>query len=172
MNFIRKNFFALVVMLTSILAFVFVLVLNGISGSAIDEKYCINTLGLIFGNATIQVNIKGALASATLNGGMSITGLISIISLGVGFVLAVLSMFFRKSALDYYGAVLLVVSGVLMLLLFNMGTQVMVAGNRYDFRTFVNVYNLKLGTGAIVYGITAIVGGVIGIFIEEKNLIR
>ena len=108
----------------------------------------------------------------TLGGGMSIFGIVSVIMFIASMTFEVLSIFLKKFPFDYYGAVFMVISGIGMLMLFNMGTVLSFGKNAIDFRSFVVLYGFKLGTGAIVSGITAIVGGIVGIYIEENNLIR
>ena len=66
----------------------------------------------------------------------------------------------------------MIISGVCMLLLFNSGTTVSFLKDVIEYRAFISLYGFRLGAGAITYGVTTIVGGIIGIFIEEKNLIR
>ena len=171
-RFIRNNFLAMVIVGISIISFVLVYLLSGISGSSGEEKYYIDTLEIVFGNATMQVSKQEQTKIVALEGGMSIFGLCSIIALILADILAIVSIFVRNYALDYYAVVAIIVSGVLMLLLFNMGTMVTIEGNVMQFKHFVLRNSFKLGAGAIAYGITTIVGGAIGLFIEEKNLVR
>ena len=172
MKFIRQNFLALLIFFTATISFVLLLVLPGAYGGAVGEKYYIPTIGFIFGGATIQVSTEDFVADVVLKGGVSILGLVSLLLLALAVVLAIMSFYKRKARLEYYGIVLVVVSGVLMLMLFNMGTLVQVNKNIIQFRDFIRFYGFELSTGAIVYGIINIVIGIIGVIIEEYNLIR
>ncbi len=172
MSFIRKNFLAMLIFFTATLALVLVHVLPGAYGGVGKEKYYIKTLDFIFGGATVQVYTEDISASIVLKGGVSIFGVLSIASLLLGVALAIASFYNRTARLEYYGAVLIVVSGISMLLLFNMGTLVTVDKRIIDYRSFIFSHGFNLSIGAIVYGITTIVIGIIGIIIEENNLIR
>ncbi len=167
-RFIRNNFLAIVIVGISILSFVFVYFFSGISGSSGEEKYYIDTLEIVFGNATMHVSKQGQTKIVALQGGTSIFGLCSIIALILADILAIVSIFVRNYSLDYYGIILIILSGVFMLLLINMGTMVTINGTPVEFKLFVARNGFTLGAGAIVYGITAIVGGIAGLVIEEK----
>lgn len=172
MKFIRKNFLALLVMTVAVLSIVLVCFLPGVHGKGSQEKYSIHTLGLVFGNATMHVSSKTYSASVALTGGMSVFGLASAVTLITGVILAIISIKVRNKSLDYYGIVLVIISGICMLMLFEMGTMIKVNNIPYEYKGFVLIYGFELGAGAIVYGITTIVGGIVGIIIEENNLIR
>ena len=172
MSFIRKNFLALLIFFTATISLVLLLVLPGAYGGVGEERYYVSTIGFIFGGATMRVSTEDYVADVAMKGGVSILGLLSLILLALAVALAIMSFYRRKSRLEYYGIVLVVVSGVLMLMMFNMGTLVEINKNIIQFRSFVMFYGFELSTGAIVYGITTIVVGIIGVIIEEYNLIR
>ena len=171
-KFLRKNAFAVIIMITGLLSLVFVHVFSGLRGHVGEEKYYIETLDFVFGGAKMQVTTKEITKAVTLNGGVSIFGVVWLVMFIASIFFEILSIFFKKFPFDYYGAVFMIISGIGMLMLFNMGTIISIGKNAIDFRSFVLLYSFELGTGAIVCGITAIVGGIIGIFIEENNLIR
>ena len=171
-KFLRKNAFAVIIMITGLLSLIFVHVFSGINGHVGEEKYYIETLDFALGGAKMQVTTKDFSRVVTLNGGVSIFGVVWFVMFIASILFEVLSIFFKNFPFDYYGAVFMIISGIGMLMLFNMGTTIGVGKNVIDFRSFVLLYGFELGAGAIVCGITSIVGGIIGIFIEEKNLIR
>ena len=171
-KFIRKNSLAVIIMITGLVSLIFVHVFTGLKGHVGEEQYYIKTLEFALGGANMQVTTEEFTRVVKLGGGISIFGMLSVVMFLASMVFEVLSIFLKKFPFDYYGAVFMVISGIGMLMLFNMGTIISIGQNAIDFRSFVLLYGFELGAGAIVYGITAIVGGIVGIFIEENNLIR
>ena len=171
-KFFRKNSLAVIIMITGVLALVFAHVFSGLYGRVGDERYYIKTLDFVFGKAKMQVTTKEFATVVNLSGGVSIFGVVFVVFIIASIIFEIISIFAKNFPFDYYGAVFMVISGVAMLMLFNMGTVFYFGKNAVDFRAFVSLYGFKLGVGAIVSGTTAIVGGIVGIIIEENNLIR
>ena len=171
-KFLRKNAFAVIIMITGLLSLIFVHIFSGLKGHVGEEKYYINTLDFALGNAKMSVATKEFARVVSLSGGVSIFGVVWLIMFIASIIFEILSIFYKNFPFDYYGAVFMVISGVAMLMLFNMGTIIWIGKNAIDFRSFILLYGFELGAGAIVSGITALVGGIIGIVIEENNWIR
>ena len=171
-KFLRKNAFAVIIMITGLLSLIFVHIFSGLKGHVGEEKYYINTLDFALGNAKMSVAPKEFARVVSLSGGGSIFGVVWLIMFIASIIFEMLSIFYKNFPFDYYGAVFMVISGVAMLMLFNMGTIIWIGKNAIDFRSFILLYGFELGAGAIVSGITALVGGIIGIVIEENNWIR
>ena len=107
------------------------------------------------------------------DGGMSIFGLLSIVALVAGIALTIVSIFVKDKKLDFIGSILVAVAGVFMLLLLVAGTDVtQTYGNMTRTAKFTEVYEeFKLGIGAILYAIIAILGGAFGIVNKFKKII-
>lgn len=172
MRFVRKNFMALLALFVSTLSLILVIFLPGIYGKTVEEQYYVGTLDFVFGNSKMLVKTKDFSTWIDLNGGTSLLGVASIGFLALSMIFAILSFYLKNFPYDYYGTVFMIISGVCMLLLFNSGTTVSFLKDVFEYRAFISLFGFRLGAGAITYGVTTIVGGIIGIFIEEKNLIR
>ncbi|MBR2321309.1 MAG: hypothetical protein IKA57_04155, partial [Clostridia bacterium] len=167
----------LIVIGAAILALLFALIMPGAKmvqkmGTS-EVVYKANLIGLMFGSTEVVATLGSKTQSITYDGGMSIFGLISFIALVGGLALTVLSFFVADKKFDTIGAVLVALAGVLVLFLLTAGTD-LTGYNGIDMSAhpaeFKEVYeNYKLGVGAILYAIVAILGGGIGLVMSRKK---
>ena len=169
MEFIKKNLLAIIVAGAAVLALIFGLILPGAVLEEHGAEISFSVLGLAFGGAEYKVSVGGATITEKLgDGGMSIFGLISLVALIVGIVLIVMSMF-KDGKLGFIGSILIAVAGVCMLLLLVAGTEISSGAYTQSFaKTFEQ---FKLGAGAIIYAIIAILGGGFGILNKYKKIV-
>ena len=114
----NKGATAIIVLFAGILALVSALIFPAISRKLGEESsITANIFGMAFGGATLTTTIKSTTTSVAITGGMSIFALISIIALFMGIALSVMSIFSKNKNLDFLGAILVTISGVLMLFL-------------------------------------------------------
>lgn len=162
MEFIKKNLLAIIVAGAGVLALVLGLVMAGATAEYMGMTNSIDLVDIIFG-----FNEDGT------TGGMSIFGLISFVALVAGIALTIASMFVKDKKLDFIGAILVTVAGILMFLLLTVGTDVKMAtpvGEQVmKFTDAYEIYNL--GIGAILYGVIAILGGAFGILNKFKKIV-
>ena len=173
MEFIKKNLLAIIVAGAAVLALIFGLILPGVSAEMGGATYTIGILGMAFGGAEYKVSAGGATMTAKVgDGGMSIFGLISLVALIVGIVLTIVSMF-KDGKLGFIGSILIAVAGVCMLLLLVVGTDVSqtFGGQTYTSKFAETFEQFKLGIGAIIYAILAILGGAFGILNKFKKIV-
>lgn len=173
MEFIKKNLLAIIVAGAAVLALILGIVLPGVTAEMGGATYTIGILGMAFGGAEYKVSADVATMTAKIgDGGMSIFGLISIIALAAGIVLTIVSIF-KGEKLGFIGAILVAVAGVCMLLLLVAGTEVsQVFGGQTYTSTFAETFEqFKLGIGAIIYAILAILGGGFGILNKFKKIV-
>ena len=170
MEFIKKNLLAIIVAGAGVLALILGMILPGAVAEMGGIDYSIAILGLAFGGAELKASAGGQSATMKVgDGGMSIFGLISIIALVVGIALVIASIFVKDKKFDFIGAILVAVAGVFMLLLLVAGTDLT---NNGQTAKFTEVYEeFKLGIGAIIYAIIAILGGAFGILNKFKKII-
>ena len=130
------------------------LIFGGISGTAVST----------IGN-TVTTNEISAL------GGMSIFALISFILLVLGLVAVAASLVVKDKKLDLIGSALLVLAGILMFLLLVAGADLTIEGALQNHVvTFKETFEgYKLGIGAILYSILAILAGLFGGFNALKG---
>jgi hypothetical protein len=104
-------------------------------------------------------------------GGMSYFALISFILLVLGLVLVVASLVVKDKKLDLIGSALLVLAGIFMFLILVAGADITIEGNVKDHvLTFKEMFEeYKLGAGAIIYAILAILAGLVGGFNALKG---
>ena len=169
----NKGVTAIIVLFAGILALVSALIFPAISLKLGEESsVTANIFGMAFGGATLTTTIKSTTTSGAITGGMSIFALISIIALFMGIALSVVSIFSKNKNLDFLGAILVTISGVLMLFLLTAGTDVVTASFgsttiTVKFVEYFKEYNLAFG--AILYAILAILGGGLGILSKIKK---
>ena len=85
-----------------------------------------------------------------------------------------MSIFSKNKNLDFLGAILVTLSGVLMLFLLTAGTDVVTAsiGSTTITVKFVEYFkDYTLAFGAILYAILAILGGAFGILNKFKKIV-
>ena len=169
----NKGATAIIVLFAGILALVSALIFPAISRKLGEESsITANIFGMAFGGATLTTTIKSTTTSVAITGGMSIFALISIIALFMGIALSVMSIFSKNKNLDFLGAILVTISGVLMLFLLTAGTDVVTAeiGSTTITEKFVEYFKeFNLAFGAILYAILAILGGGLGILSKIKK---
>lgn len=170
MEFIKKNLLAVIVAGAAVLALILGMILPGVTAEMGGATYTIGILGMAFGSAEYKVSAGGVSATAKVgDGGMSIFGLISIIALLAGIALVIVSIFVKDKKLDFIGAICIALAGVFMLLLLVAGTDVSYA---YGAQSFAETFEkFKLGFGAIIYAILAILGGGFGILNKFKKIV-
>lgn len=175
---------AIIVGGAAVLALIFGLILPGAVAtteqSGLTINVTVNLLGIMFGSAKVISSTESALGNitqeSTLNGGMSIFGLISLIALIAGIALVVVSIFVKGKKFDFIGAICIAAAGILVLFTLTCGTDVtgvtMGSNTINSTESFVEAYEgFSLGAGAIIYGIIAILGGAFGIVNNFKKLI-
>ncbi len=173
MEFIKKNLLAVIVAGAAVLALILGLIFPGVVAEMNGGKFTIGILGMAFGGAEYKVSAGGTTMTAKIgDGGMSIFGLISLIALLVGLVLVVVSMLKGQEA-SFIGSALIAFAGVCMLLLLVAGTDVSqtVAGTTRTTKFTTMFEEFKLGFGAIIYAIIAIIGGGLGVLNKFKKII-
>ena len=178
---IKKLLPAIIVAGAALLAVIIALILPGaaytITQGANERTQSISLIGMMFGSGPMKVKtvIGGVAASAesAYNGGMSIFGLISFIALIAGIGLIVASIFVADKNLDFIGSICIAVAGVLVLLLFVAGTDIVsTVGNQEYTAPFKDTFEeFKLGAGAIIYAILTILGGAFGIVNKYKKIV-
>ena len=174
MEFIKKNLLAVIVAGAGLLALILGLILPGAAAEMGGIDYSIGLLGMAFGGAEYKMSAGGQTATFKVgDGGMSIFGVLSIVALVAGIALVIVSMFVKDKKLDFIGSILVAVAGVFMLLLLVAGTDItQTYGGTTNTAKFTEVYEeFKLGIGAILYAIIAILGGAFGIVNKFKKII-
>lgn len=158
MDFIKKNLLAIIVAGAAVLALILGLVLPGATAEAFGETAKVDMVDLLFG-------VKEEALGTKMTGGVSIFGLISLIALVAGLALTAVSVFVYDKNFDLIGAGLIAVAGVLMFLLLTAGTGFKQSLGEISSTTkFADIYEgFKLGAGAILYAIIAIIGGGFGV---------
>ena len=138
-----------------------------IFGNKSTTIYNAQLFGLVFGNGQITSGDK----ISTLNGGMSIFGLISFVLLVVAIATQVVATFVKLKKTDLIrlvSAACFVVAGILMFFLKTAGTDVILVSGGSDLggfigeqkAAFVDVFeDYTLGAGAIVYAILSLLAG-------------
>ncbi|MBR6773033.1 MAG: hypothetical protein IKM16_00045 [Clostridia bacterium] len=181
---LKKYLSAIIVAGAAVLALIFGLILPGATytteQSGLTVNVTVNLLGIMFGSAKVISSTESAIGNvtqeSTLNGGMSIFGLISLIALIAGIALIVVSIFVKGKKFDFIGAICIAAAGVLIFLTLTCGTDVtgVTMGNNTinSTESFVEAYEgFSLGAGAIIYGIVATLGGAFGIVNNFKKLV-
>lgn len=116
--------------------------------------------------------ISGPSHIGFLHGGMSIFGLISLILLIVSICLIIISLFKKNKKLELISSILLLITGLLVFALPTIGTEIVSASFSIRIGSFKLYYsNCRLGVGTIVYGITSMIGGLIGVF-KQKFILQ
>ena len=157
MEFIKKNLLAIIVAGAAVLALILGAVMAGATAEFMGVTVSVDLFKVVFG------------PGEGLSGGLSIFGLISFLALIAGIVLTVISMF-KGEKLGFIGAILVAVAGVLMFFLLTAGTAVSYEG--VEVSSFAEYYaGCKLGFGAIIYAILAILGGGFGILNKYKKIV-
>ena len=162
MEFIKKNLLAIIVAGAGVLALILGMILPPIA----DVDGEIKLFDLVFGFNESQ-------GGATATGALSFFALISFVALIVGIVLTVVSIF-KNEKLAFIGSILIAVAGVCMLFALVAGTDytMSIAGKTMMKAKFTEVYEgFKLGIGAILYAIIAILGGAFGIVNKFKKIV-
>ena len=166
MDFIKKNLLAIIVAGAAVVALILGLVLSGATAEVLGETAKVDMADLLFG-------VKEETMGAKMTGGVSIFGLISLIALVAGLALTVVSIFVEDKNFDLIGAGLIALAGVLMFLLLTAGTGFKQSfGEMSSTIKFAEVYEgFKLGAGAILYAIIAIIGGGFGVLNKFVKII-
>lgn len=162
MEFIKKNLLAIIVAGAAVLALILGMILPPVADVDGEIKF----FDIVFGFNESELG-------ATASGGMSLFGLVSFVALIAGIALTIVSMF-KGEKLGFIGSILIAVAGVCMLLIFVAGTSYSVEyGGQVMFEAkFSELYDgLKLGAGAIIYAIIAILGGGFGILNKYKKIV-
>lgn len=174
-DFIKKNLATLIVAGAGLLAFIFCLFLPGIVAS---NKYGATKFSLInfmlgIGKYTSE-STSGVISKGSIDGGLSIFGLLSFICLIAGIGLTIASIFIKDKKLDFIGSILIVVAGIFAFMLLVAGTDVtQKIGSQTVATSFSKTFQLfKLGAGAYVYGILAILGGGFGIANKFLKIVK
>ncbi len=170
MEFIKKNLLAIIIAGAAVLALILGIVLPVATAEYMGQTDNLKFFDVVFGvNESQTIPTQGTLK---ITGGMSIFGLVSFVSLVAGIALSVVSMF-KGGNLGFIGSILVAVAGVCMLLLLVAGTDIVQSmGSRSMSMTFAEGYELyKLGIGAIIYAVLAILGGAFGILNKFKKII-
>lgn len=166
MEFIKKNLLAVIVAGAAVLALILGIVLPGATAEYMGQTNNMKLFDVVFGvNETVM--------GTKMTGAMSIFGLVSIAALVAGIVLTILSIF-KGEKLGFIGAILVAVAGVCMFLLLVAGTNLVytAGGQVVSTAKFTEAYELyKLGIGAIIYAILAILGGGFAILNKFKKII-
>ncbi len=169
----KNNSSALIVVITGILVLMMAFIFPAISLKLGEESsITANIFGMAFGGATLTTTIKSTTTSTAITGGMSTFALFSVIALFLGLALSILSIFSKNKNLDFLGAILVVVAGILMLFLLTAGTDVVTAsfGSTTITVKFVEYFKeYSLAIGAILYSVIAILGGGLGILSKIKK---
>ena len=181
MNFIKKNLATLIIACAALLAFVFALFLPGASykqtQGGVEVSSTAALIGIMFGSSKIVSTASGVTMEALIKGGMSIFGLISVILLALGIAAVIASIFVKEKKLDLIGSILIVLAGIFVFLTLVAGTNVTamtMAGETITdlSEPFAEVFGeMKLGAGAYVYGILALLGGGFGILNNFKKIV-
>lgn len=177
---IKKLLPAIIVAGAALLAVIIALILPGASATqtagGVEVSAKASLIGMMFGSTKITSEAMGMTMEMTYGGGMSIFGLISFLALVAGIALIVASIFVADKNLDFIGSICIAVAGVLVLLLLVAGTDVtsvtMEGVKETTSAKFADVYaEMKLGVGAIIYAILAILGGAFGIVNKYKKIV-
>lgn len=152
--------------------------IQGASGHYFEQSY--NLWGLMVGH-THSFTTWYASRSGTkyepsytgfLDGGMSIFGLISLILLIVSICLIIISLFAKNKKFNLIASILLLIAGLLVFALPVVGTDITSFSYRSGAYSFNEYYfDCRLGVGTIVYGITSMIGGLIGVF-KQKFILQ
>ena len=131
---------------------------SGISGSV-----TYNLAGFIGGNYTVTtvatVAGQSATTTATLEGGVSIFGIIAVTLTVLGAFVTIAGLLFKKKALVLIGGVLFLLSGISIFLLKVAGSDMAEGLSFVDFFKGTKEAPINLGVGTIFYGILSILGG-------------
>lgn len=159
----------IVPVVAGILAFLLALLTPGAYKSTGQTSHTeVNLIGLMFGK--IKYTIFGGHLSDVeyYNGALSLFALLSVICLFVGIALSVASVYFKGKILTLIGAILILVSGVLIFFTLVVGSSVVYSagmGGMYSseipFSEFFHGWGL--GYGVYIYGIVCITGGAFGV---------
>ena len=149
---------------------------QGASGHYFEQSYTL--LGLMVGHPYSFVTRytsrtqSGPSYVGFLDGGMSIFGLISLILMIVSICLIIISLFKKNKKLEFIGSILLLTTGLLVFALPVVGTDIIYFSYRTSTFSFNEYYfDCRLGVGTIVYGITSMISGLIGVF-KQKIILQ
>lgn len=124
---------------------------------AITTETKVLLYGLIFGNPEVIITVTpGGTTSINAEGGIGYLGLIGFILVAIGFVIALLALFFRKKAkilciLDF---IVVLVGASLMMAVLATGTDLTVSGLS---SSYVDGYEgFKLGVGPILFFVSGL----------------
>ena len=141
MRFIKANLSALLVISTGLITIILLLIFPAAIHDGHDQTgdywvKSVNFWGFIFGymhTIATQYPINGTpfvYGTSMYDGGISIFGLVFFIFLVLSLILVILSIFTKKKILEIIGSILMILSGICIFLLLEVGTNII--RGKYD----------------------------------------